>query len=196
MSRTENRLSIRLTVDTNLIGDDRGGPEMAALWELDAGGWIQLMRSDGMDTELRKAKPTPDDPNKAARLLGLSAPLQEQWTPWVLGFSELGRTTMLGTEADQSEWDLVWETINPGKDRTTARRQDVFDAMHVWSAIRNGSDAFVSTDGDGKDKGLIDRAEAVRSTFDGFNIWTPVRALAHVERRKTNYEFLNPPEAV
>jgi hypothetical protein len=143
------------------------------------------MRTDAMDTELSTAKATADDPDKRARLLGLSAPLQEQLGAWVLGHSRLG-SSVLGNADDQAVWDRVWDTIHPGKDRATARDNNVKDAMHVWTAIRYGSDAFVTLD-----EGLLKRADAVRSAFDGFNIWTPTQALAYVERRKQRYQRRN-----
>ena len=171
-----------LTIDTNLIDLDRGGPEMARLRELDEDGWIQLMRTDAMDTEISKAS----EP-KRSDLLELSAPYQEQLGVLVLGHSRLG-SAMPGGPDDQAMWDKVWEVIHPGKDRATAREDHVKDAMHVWTSMRYGSTGLVTLDGTGPKPGLLDSAEAVKAAFNGFPIWTPAQALAYVERRKARHD--------
>jgi len=184
MALAEDRLSIRLVLDTNLADPAQDPPEMVALRALDVEGWIQLWRTDAMDTELASSA----DPDKRTRLLGHSAQLPEQLGVMVLGHSRLG-SCVAGSDADSAMWDRVWDTIHPGKDRATARENDVKDALHVWTAMRYGSDGFVTMDGSGPGKGLLDRAGAVKVEFDGFNIWSPAQALAYVERRKHRHQF-------
>lgn len=180
MALDQNRLSIRLSIDTNLVEPSRGGKEMAQLRSLEADAWIQIFRASTMDAELETAS----DPAKRRELLSMAAPLQSQIGVWVLDHSRLGLDTMLGGQQDATLWDQLWQTLNPGRDRATARRNHVKDAMHVHTAMRYGNDGFVTLDG-----GLLDRAEAVRASFNGFNIWTPTEALAYVERRKHRYEL-------
>jgi hypothetical protein len=58
----------------------------------------------------------------------------------------------------------------------TANRKHVRDAMHVWTAIRYGANAFVTPDGSGGAKGILERAETAKTECDGFCIYIPDQA--------------------
>lgn len=160
---------LRFVIDTHLIDDE--SLAMAELWELHKAGTIELLRTDVVDTELSQIV----DGAKREKLMGLSAALPEQLGVAVFDHSRWNHSTW-GSGEDASEWDRIWEALSPGRDRATADRRHVRDAMHVWTAIRIGADAFVTLDGSGRDKGLLDRDEAVRDAFDAFALLTPLQA--------------------
>jgi hypothetical protein len=164
----------RFALDTNLI--DRIPPGLAELHALADGGQIELVRADVVDTELTTCR----NPELRAHLLAVSARLPEQHGVMVLGHSRLDHAVLAGDE-DVAVFDHVWSTLFPGRERATARRNDIRDAMQVWTAMRCGADALLTSDGDGKDTGLLDHDEAVAAEFNGFHIWTPAQAWALVQ---------------
>ena len=107
--------------------------------------------------------------------MALSAVLPEQLGVMVWGHSRLDHAVW-GSDQDSAQWDAVWAVLSPRRDRATASENHVRDAMHVWTSIRYGANAFVTLDGSGKKKGLLDRAQAVSAAFDGFAVMTPVQA--------------------
>jgi hypothetical protein len=174
-------LGLRFVIDTHLI--DNESVDMAALWRLHESRMIQLLRTDVMDTELSQAK----DKEQRERLLALSAALPEQLGVLVLDHSRLDHA-VLGCDEDAAQWDKVWNVLSPGRDRASADRRHVRDAMNVWTAMRYGANAFVTLDGSGKDKGILDRAQAVRAAFNDFALMTPAQALAFSDRMLTRHK--------
>jgi hypothetical protein len=112
MSVSSNRLSKRFALDTDLVG--RESEAMSRLWELDADGWIQLVKTDALDTELSGTS----DPIKRERLRDETAGMLEQMGPVVLGHSRLDHT-VLGSDEDAVHLDAVIETL-----LAPARRED------------------------------------------------------------------------
>jgi hypothetical protein len=180
VSLTENRLSIRFVVDTHLI--DNQSTEMVLLRTLDSEGWIQLLRTDVVDTELSQIA----DDQKRQRLMSISGQMQEQLGVMVLGHSRLDHC-VLGSDNDSEAFNRVWSILSPGRDRRTADRRHVRDAMAVWTAMRYGADAFLTLDGSGKDPGLLHRANDLRDQL-GFTMMTPAKALTYVQRRKQRHD--------
>lgn len=171
----ESDLGRRFALDTNLIG--RAPTGMAEIQSLADQGRVHLIRSDAVDTELATCK----DDDLRQHLLAISSRLPEQFGVSVWGHSRSGHSVR-GTEKDMAVFDRVWMVLQAGRDRATASRNDVLDAMHVWTAIRYGADAFLTMDGAGKDKGLLQRDGAISDEFDGFHIWTPAQAWAFLQR--------------
>ena len=181
-----NTLGQRFVIDTHLIDDE--SKAMCDLWSLHERHMIELLRTDVMDTELLQI----EDPEKRTRLMGLSAALVEQLGVLILDHSRLDHA-VLGSDEDSAMWDAVWKVLSPGRDLATANRKHVRDAMHVWTAMRYGADAFVTLDGSGRGKGLLDRSDAMLGAFD-FQLMTPAKAHDFSTRLLRRYEARIPTE--
>jgi hypothetical protein len=173
-------LGRRYAIDTNLVG--RTSPAMDCLWEYHRGSWIQLLKTDTLDTELSGAR----DPERRRTLLDETALLIEQLGPLVLDHSRPSHA-VLGSPADQANIDKVIRTLFPNEDPrapgASHGKQRVRDAMHVNTAKRYGLDGLITND----EADLLRRAAAVKAAFDGFLIVTPEQALASVERLHARY---------
>lgn len=176
------QLGQRFAIDTNLI--DNTSDAVTRLWEYHNGGWIELVKTDVLDTELGDHR----NPSKRDRLLDKSSGLVEQWGPAVWGHSRWGHS-VLGSDADVADLDLVIAVLFPGADprdegapRSTQRLRD---AMHVRTAKRYGLDGFITLDR----KDLLSRADAVSAELNGFQILDPERALRFIDRLHARYEF-------
>ena len=183
MSNSESKLGQRLLIDTHILdGEDTG---TRRLWELHDGGWIQLCRSDAMDTELLSRA---DDEHRAA-LLSRSAEIVEVHGVGIWDHSRFGHM-VVGSDADTADWDDLWKIMWPDADRGASSRTTqtrIRDAMHVWTAARYGYNAFVTWDGSGSRSGILTRASEIR---DRFGLWvaTPDEVLRPIERLKARYE--------
>jgi hypothetical protein len=168
-------LGLTFVLDTHLIDDASQG--MARLWQLHDDRMIALARTDVLDTELAQI----GDEEKRRRLMSLSAGLPEMLGILVADHSRWDHAVW-GGEADAELWDRVWDVMSPGRNRATADRRHVRDAMNVCTAMRYGADALVTLDGSGRDKGMLDRAEVVAEAFDGFRLLTPDHAADFADR--------------
>jgi hypothetical protein len=156
----------RFFADTNVIDEDSAG--MSQLRTLHRQGIIEVCRSSAMDRDLDR---DPDRTERQARAA--------EFTPWigvwVLGESRLGIDTRLGSSQEAELWDALWTVVSPGRVRASTRRNHRLDALHLHTAITAGAVAFVTRDGEGRRKGLLDRADAVFATF-GLVVCVPERA--------------------
>jgi hypothetical protein len=165
LSRTE----LRFVLDTHLLDDK--SPEMVKLRELHEGGWIDLTRTDVMDTELQGA-----GPDKVRRLLALSGQYVEHLGPAVLDHSRFDHA-VFGSEEDGQRLDAVFAVLFPGADRKTCRPQHLRDAMNVATARRYGATGFVT-----KEKRLLNKGDAVKEQFNGFVLCSPTKCLEISDR--------------
>jgi hypothetical protein len=155
-------------------------PAMTDLRALHRDGWIHIVRASVMDLETSRAR----NPAKRAELRRNQGEYVEEMGAWILGQSRLGIDTMLGSDDDTGRWDRLWAVLFPNKDRTATNDQTVRDAMHIHTAIRYGSNAFLT-----REKELLARAGAVATEFNHFGIWTPEHALEVVKRLKGKHDF-------
>lgn len=184
MSNSESRLGQRFLIDTHIL--DGTDDATCRLWELHNDGWIQLCRSDAMDTELLERA----DEAHRTLLLERSAELVEVRGVGVVGHSRLDHM-VLGSDQEAADWDDLWQVMWPGADRaSTSRRTQtrIRDAMHVWTAARYAYSAFITWDGSGSRPGVLTRADAIQ---DRFGLWvaTPDDVVAFLDRLKRRYEL-------
>jgi hypothetical protein len=175
--RPERTLGVRLTLDVHLLDDESSA--MTRLRNLHRDGWIHLVRASVMDLETARAS----DPAKRAELQRSQDEFVEEIGVWILGQSRLGVDTMAGSDDDGGRWDRLWPVLFPNKDRRSTNDQTVRDAMHIDTAMRYGSNAFLT-----REKQLVARAEAVAAAFDHFGIWTPEHAVDVVNRLKHRHD--------
>ena len=171
-----SRTSLEFAIDTNTV-DDMSAP-MVDLRERHRDGWVNLTRTDTLDTELGGAS---DD--RRASLLKQSRPYVEHFGPMILDHSRLD-ACVLGTADDEDRFKQVFGILFPGANRQTARRNHIRDA-HVATAIRYGRTGFITND-----EGLLKRDEAIRAAFDSFRILSPRAALVLTERQIAKHEDL------
>jgi hypothetical protein len=168
-ARFLSRTGLRFVLDTHLLDDE--SLEMVKLRELHEDGWIDLTRTDVMDTELQEAAP-----EKAGHLLMLSGEYVEHFGPMVLDHSRWDRSVW-GSEDDAARLETVFAILFPGADRRAARRQHTRDAMNVATAIRYGATGFITNE-----KRLLNKSEVVKERFNGFLLYSPSQALVVSER--------------
>lgn len=176
-----SRLGLLFYFDNNIVGDRTTATE--ELRALDRDGWIDLARSDTVDTELSDTK----DPARRDELLNESSAYFESLGPLVLDHSRLG-FAVLGNDDDEDRLDRVYRILFPDSDRhhagTGRARRKIRDAMHVATAIRYGGNVFVTRD----ERDLVSKSHAIAAAFDGFKIMTPETALAFARRMKARYD--------
>ena len=154
-----------LYIDTHIVDatDDRA----VALRRLSTEGWLRIMRSDVMDTELMGAQPD----EKRRDLLEASSGFVEAHGPAVVGHSRLD-ASVLASQEDVERLNAVYAILFPGVDRATARRNHLRDAMHVATAIRYGGYAFVT-----RELKLLNKDRLIAASFAGFRVWNVDDAL-------------------
>ncbi|MFB6821500.1 hypothetical protein ACFCXA_07905 [Streptomyces virginiae] len=123
-----------------------------------------------MDTELAAAPP-----EKWTGLTGASALYAESFGPAVLDHSRLDHA-VLASDEDVCRDALVFETLFPGADRATCRKNHIGDAMHVGTAIRYGGRAFVTNE-----KKLLNKSARMGELFPGFSVWSPTQAVTEAK---------------
>jgi hypothetical protein len=170
LDRYRSRTGWQLVIDTNTV--DYEGEAMVELRRLHTDGWINLTRTDTMDTELEGAK----DPAKRADLLALSSEYVEHLGPFVLDHSRPD-SSVGGSDEDEARLASVFAVLFPGADRAATTPNNVRDAMHVATAIRYGANAFVTRDGN-----HLRRDTQVRAAFNDFGIYSPERAVVTARR--------------
>jgi len=120
-----------LYFDVNFVDDET--PAAHRLRQYHAEGWITLIRSDTLDTELENTK----DESKREELLAASRPYIESLGPGVVGSSRVGHM-LIASDNDAAGLDRVYSILFPGSDRRHSSHRKVRDAMHVATAIRYG----------------------------------------------------------
>jgi hypothetical protein len=174
-----NRLGVILYFDVNFVDDE--SPAARELRRYYSEGWIMLMRSDTLDTELEGTQ----DEAKRLELLAAAQPYIESLGPAVFGSSRFDHS-VFGNENDDARLDRVYSILFPNSDRRDdspkRARRKIRDAMHVATAIRYGGNGFVTRDR----HDLLRKSDAIAQAFDGFRIWSPEGAF--VERMKERYD--------
>jgi hypothetical protein len=166
----KNITGLTLYIDTHIL--DSLEPAAVSLKRLREEGWINLQRTDVMDTELAAAPP-----EKWAQLTERSAAYPEALGPAVVGHSRV-ESAVVGSEEDGVRLDETFAILFPGADRQTARQNHIRDAMHVSTAIRYGGFGFVTNE-----KRLLNKADRIAERFQGFKVLTPEAALAEAAAR-------------
>jgi hypothetical protein len=176
------RLGVRFYFDTNFVDDESAAAKR--LRELHREGWIGLLRTDTVDTELETAS----DADKRASLLAASSRYIESLGPVVLDHSRLN-FSVLGSDVDEERLDRIYRILFPDSDRsdtsTGRSRRKVRDAMHLATALRYGAGAsggFITRDED-----ILAKAGVLATAFNDFRVYTPERALAFAERMRGRY---------
>ncbi len=170
------RLGLQFSVDTNFVGDDQ--PGSVELRRLRSEGWVRLLRTDVVQTELEGAT----DLIKRMRLLTLAGDYVEQLGPAVWGHSRWGSAVWAGAE-DEERLDKAFSVMFPGSDRSQANSNNLRDAMHVATAVRYGMNGLVTRN----DRGLLRKSAEIADAFDGFVVATPEQVVEIVERFKARW---------
>ncbi|MGW5232078.1 hypothetical protein ACWEQU_07230 [Streptomyces nodosus] len=165
-----NLTALLLFIDTHII--DATDYATVCLRRLRDEGWINLQRTDAMDTELADAPA-----EKWARLTEASASYPEALGPIVWGQSRWD-SSVFGSEEDHARLDNVFAILFPNADRATARDNHIRDAMHVSTAIRYGGFGFIT-----RERRLLNKAVLIAERFHGFRMWSPEAALAEAAAR-------------
>jgi hypothetical protein len=173
-SHGQNRTGLIFAIDNHIVNG--ATPAEVELRRLHTKGWIELVVTDVTRTEWLTA-----NPERRQELEELAITYVEYWGPVTLGQSRLG-ASVLGGPGDQERLERVFSVLFPGHELKVGRTQDIRDAMNVATAIRYGTDGFITRDGIGKDRGVLDGAEMIRAAFDGFSILSPEQAVAFAER--------------
>lgn len=172
-----SRTGLAFVIDTNTV-DDRS-TEMRRLRQRHTDGWINLSRTDTVDTELSNA---PD--NKRDSLLDQSGQFVEHFGPLVLNHSRFD-SSVSGVQEDEDRLALVFRVLFPGTDRQTARRNHIRDAMHVATGVRYGATGLITND-----LGLLKRDEMIRMKFNNFRVLSPAAAVDLTDRQVAKHEEL------
>jgi hypothetical protein len=101
--RFQSRTGLAITIDTNAVDDVSA--EMVARGSFHEEGWIDLRRTDTMDTELEMAT------DERGELLQASAEYVEILGPLVLNHSRLNHS-VLGNDADRDRISTVFRILN------------------------------------------------------------------------------------
>lgn len=165
-----NLTGLTFFIDTHII--DAMDEATLCLKHLGDEGWIDLQRTDAMDTELADA---PEE--KWERLTEASAGYPEALGPMVWGQSRWD-SSVFGSEEDRIRLDDAFAILFPNADRATARDNHIRDAMHVSTAIRYGGYGFIT-----RERRLLNKAPAIATRFPGFRMWSPEAALAEAAAR-------------
>ncbi len=171
MSPTEQRRP-RYAIDTNVEIDWESGARPAAtmLRNYHRAGLVELVAADVLATERETDWPS----DGLVELPGV----------FVLGHSRLDHA-VLATDDAADTLDWLLRTIHPRSGGASPRteRNDRRDAMHVWTAIRHGTDGFITSD-----KEVLRAAPAIAATFAGFKILDPEAAIEEIEKRRQSFE--------
>ncbi|WP_406133849.1 hypothetical protein [Streptomyces zaomyceticus] len=171
-----------LYIDTHILDAEDNQPmALKRLWKE---GWISLVRSDAMDTELGEAK----DPAVWASLTEASATYPESLGVFVLDHSRLDHAVLAGPN-DVESMDRLWSLLKPGVDRQNCRKNHTRDVMHVHTAIRYGGHGFVT-----RDAQMRKKSDQIAAQFSGFQILSPGEALREALARVKGVRALHQAE--
>jgi predicted nucleic acid-binding protein len=108
-----------------------------------------------------------------------TAGIIEAHGPFVLDHSRLEHS-VFGSASDISGIEDVLQLVHPGRalaDSSKAGVHDIRDALHIWTAIRYGYQAFVTTDG-----AVLKSADRLRRRgTSSMRILTPSQAVSWVD---------------
>ena len=136
---------------------------------------IEIVKTDTVDTERIEGVSGDEAIDRILETAGIL----ELLGPAILDHSRLDHCVW-AAEEDGERLDEVFAVLFPGTDRYgtgTTHTHKLRDAMHVATSIREGCDAFVTTDG-----ALLRKAAAVQARWN-IEILTPTDAVRWVERR-------------
>jgi len=165
-----NRASLSFYIDTNII--DATDDASVFLRRLNDEAWVYLQRTDVMDTELASA---PAD--KWASLTGASSTYPEALGPGVWGHSRWDHAVW-GNEDDGERIERVRQILHGSATGARKGTNHLRDAMHIATAIRYGSDGFVT-----HDSRALKKAQAISEVFSGFNLLSPLAAVGLARAR-------------
>jgi hypothetical protein len=172
-ARAENRTALIWAMDTCLLIDlDEHQVEAVELDRLDEGGWIDLVKTDVLDTELARDR----DAIRLAQRLVRSATFVEYYGPMVLDYSRLDHAVR-ASEEDVQLLQQVFGILWPKARLDTANHHQIDDAMHVAWSIRNRINGFVTSD----KRVLARRAPIEQLAHDGFRVYLPAEGPRPVE---------------
>jgi hypothetical protein len=166
-----------LYIDTNIVDEQSAVADL--LRSLYQYRWVQLQTTDALVADMRTASP-----GTYSRVMG-SAVYPMSRGPFVVGESLLG-VGVIGSDEDAVRHDRL-RAILTSADVTSGRRRsnDARDAMHLGTAIRYGANGFVT-----RDKNMLRHRDEIAATFNSFDVMTPERAVAFVERLKARTEHI------
>lgn len=159
-----NRTAFTLFIGTTIIGSD--DQPVLALRRLQEEGWINLERTDTMDTEFLNAPP-----EVQASLTEESSQYPKAFGQLILDHSRLD-SSVLGDDDDEARLHRVFAILYPGVTWGKARKNHVRDAVHVATALRYGGHGFVTYD-----KRMLNKHDQVAAQFGGFLILSPAQAV-------------------
>lgn len=158
-------------LDTNVIDSRDEAAEF--LRRLGHERWVELRRTDTMDTELMAASP-----EKRDVLLEQSAQYPQALSPFAFDHSRWDHSIWGSTE-DSIRIKQVFAKLFPNVQYgPQTRRNHVRDALHVSTAIRYGGHAFVTNE-----RRLLNKDAAISAAFNHFRILSPQDARDIVMKR-------------
>jgi hypothetical protein len=134
-------------------------------------GWIDLARTDTMDTELLKARA-----DKQQELMAESGRYAEVLGPLVLDHSRLNHAVLLSAGRGSPRRSVLGAVPRRGPGGHNAQQPARCDARR--HKIRYAYTGFVT-----RERRLLNKADAVRAQFDWFLIVDPEAAVEIVRRR-------------
>jgi hypothetical protein len=150
-------------------------PAIERLMELYRDRRVSLAKADTVDVERTAGL---DGSAVDQRILD-TAGIIEAHGPFVLNHSRTEHS-VTGSPNDISGIDDVLQKVHPGRtlsESSKAAMHDIRDALHIWTAIRYGYEAFVTTDG-----AVLKSANRLRDHgSSSIRIFTPKHAVTWVE---------------
>lgn len=164
-----SRTGLTFVIDSNVVDDL--SPSALELRSLHRDAWINLTRTDTLDTELDTAPSSRRDD-----LLRASSEYVEHAGPAVWGESRWGHAVWAAPE-DTARLDKVAAVLYPGLQRHQVTSNNLRDCMHVATAVRYGAHGFITND-----RRLLNKATAMRAAFNDFVLCNPEAALTIAKR--------------
>lgn len=161
--------STSIYIDTNCINARQSNQDLNALEQLNEDGKIIIEKTDVLDTELKEGLAYPRGQKKSLGYI-------ESYGPFVLGHSRLG-FSVLGTKVEESEFAEMLELLWGKKGQNLYTKNEVRDAMHIYTASRYGGTFFVTSE-----EAILAKANAIEKRF-GIKVRDPNSCLIEVEER-------------
>lgn len=149
-------MTLRITIDTNLINARQKLPEMNILEDMHTKGLIEIVKTDAMDTEMLEGY---------KKGLEKSQQYREIQGYGVFGYSRFDHS-VFGTVEDGGLTQSIVMALFPGKSCAELSDNDLRDVMHVQAHITNKGDYFIT-----EDKIILAAADSLRKL--GIRIRTP-----------------------
>jgi len=171
------RSGLRFTIDTNVIVG-RSDPDVQGLYRLHRNGWINLEKTDTLDTERTVGAP----PALAARRLAESEELVEVLGPLRWDHSRWDHA-VFGSSDDEDRDDEIFELVWDHPRTATSTARDLRDAFHISTSIRYGFDGFIT-----KERALVAASPEINARHPTFRVLDPPSALAMSRARIATIE--------